>query len=211
VGFSFFALTAVRNGIWFSMVISPILARSVRGLDFSEAARSSDWLQRWFRKRAGRGRPSPVLNLIVALAMSTGIVISLPWISPFVYGKPLWEPETPVGVMDFIEEEEITGTIFHPQAYGDYLIWRLWPRQRSFVDGRVHIFGGELVEDYIRVFHDTCWETRLARYDIEYLLLRSEGLEDKASNHLLEAARNSPDWKVLYEDDLSVLLERISP
>jgi hypothetical protein len=108
--------------------------------------------------------------------------------------------------MDFIAEHRLTGNIFHPQMFGDYLIWRLWPNQKSFIDGRVHLFGLEFVNEYFSVFHDANWEQVLAKWRVRYLLLSTlPGELD--SLHLAEAARRSPRWRTLYEDDVSVLLE----
>ena len=70
-------------------------------------------------------------RLIAAMALGV-VVLTSPWVYPRVYGTSLLEVGTPVKAMDFIEKQALTGNIFHPQAYGDYLIWRLWPRQRSF-------------------------------------------------------------------------------
>ena len=42
---------------------------------------------------------------------------------------------TPVGAMDFIGEHHLTGRIFLPQTFGDYLIWRLWPLSGPWVIG----------------------------------------------------------------------------
>jgi len=134
-------------------------------------------------------------------------IISTPWLQPAISGQPLWEEGTPVGLMDFLEQQQLKGNIFHPQAYGDYLVWRLWPQQKSFLDGRVHIFGGQLVEDYRGVFSDTCWEQRLASYDISYLIMKNSG---ESFERRREAAIASPNWELLYEDDLSVLFSRTS-
>ena len=107
--------------------------------------------------------------------------------------------------MDYIAEHHLTGHIFHPQDYGDYLIWRLWPQQRSFIDGRVHLYPLSFVQDYILVFHDDRWESRLAKYDIQYLLLQKD---DEKCRSMIEDARNSQKWTLLYEDDLSVLFAK---
>ena len=89
--------------------------------------------------------------------------------------------------------------------YGDYLIWRLWPQQRSFIDGRVHLYDGAFVRDYILTFQDAGWESRLAEYDIEYLLLPKG---DENSQSIIRDAQASANWILLYEDALSVLLKK---
>ena len=111
--------------------------------------------------------------------------------------------------MDFVDEHNLKGIIFHPQYYGDYLIWRLWPKQRTFIDGRVHVFGQDHVEDYLTTYVDSCWEQRLERHDIRYLLLSKDENEKELSQQLVEKAKGSPNWQEIYEDELSVIFEKI--
>ena len=208
LGFAGFAVTSVRNGIWFSLIVSPIVARSLADLKPDTDFQPLRMIRLWSGARdsgaSGRNTASPV-NVVVAIIMLAGCILSTPWLRPAITGNPLWESDTPVAVFDFIESEQLTGHIFHPQSYGDYLIWRLWPHQKSFVDGRVHIFGGELVKDYVNVHHDSCWEKRLEPYDIDYLLLKASG---ESSEGLQKSAAESPNWELLYKDELSVLFRR---
>jgi len=108
--------------------------------------------------------------------------------------------------MDYIEQHALRGNIFHPQIYGDYLIWRLWPQQRSFIDGRVHLFHDSVVRDYRLSFNDSHWDERLARYDIKYLLLSKDEDENRM---IMETAGASGTWRLVYEDSVSILFERI--
>ena len=98
---------------------------------------------------------------------------------------------------------------FHPQTFGDYLIWRLWPEQKSFFDGRVHLFGLDFVRQYLSLYHDSHWEELLERWNVRYLLL-SKSPDESDSIKMIQAATNSQRWKTLYEDDVSILLEKTS-
>jgi hypothetical protein len=107
--------------------------------------------------------------------------------------------------MDYLEQHGLKGNIFHPQIFGDYLIWRRWPEQRTFFDGRVHIFGLDFVQKYLSIYHDSHWEEVLKNWDIEYLLL-SKLPSEADSLALIAAAKKSHRWQNLYEDDVSILL-----
>ena len=108
--------------------------------------------------------------------------------------------------MDYIEEHGLEGNIFHPQVYGDYLIWRLWPGHRSFFDSQVHLFNESLFLDYGLIFLDPHWQERLGRYDIALLLLRKNAEDNQM---MIQDAGKSADWRTLYEDDLSILFQRV--
>ena len=217
VGFAVFAAAARRNGIWFALVIAPIVARALAALDGLGILQGV----RRFRSieaLAGRLRrqqevPAALrygLNALIASLMLALTVISSPWVYPHLdseaLGTSLWDSQTPVGAMDYLQQQGVQGNIFHPQNYGDYLIWRLWPQQRSFIDGRVHLFDQSVVQDYLQLFEDAHWQERLARYDIRYLLLNKS---QENSHQMIDGAHASPEWRVLYEDKLSVLFERV--
>ncbi len=215
VGFSAFGLTASRNSVWFLLVSAPILARylpsvhlpSIRvyRLDSPRVLPGSVPIQ----PRRVQGRQYTLLNLAIAGAALVIIGVQSPWVQQRANRNSLFESKTPVAAMDYIEAHPLAGNIFHPQIYGDYLIWRLWPRQRSFFDGRVHLFGEPFVRLYQRVYSDTHWEELLKGRGIRYLLLCKQ--DEKADNtNLIDSARRSRHWKLLYEDAQAILLEDVS-
>jgi len=219
LAFAIFALMAVRNAVWFVLISAPILARYLPGIDWMglleplRRFRLVDSLVGWMARR--RSAEVPIryrLNRQIAVLLLTIIVLVSPWVYPHLgnpaFGNTLWEKSTPVAAMDYIKQQGLQGNIFHPQIYGDYLIWRLWPEQHSFIDGRVHVFDDALIRNYRLVVRDTHWEDHLAQYGIKYLLL-SKSEED--NQMMIETARASSAWRVLYEDDESVLFEKVDP
>ncbi len=210
--FSILGLQARRNSIWFVLVVTPLLARHLVGVEATLG------LDKWLcRRRTGTrvaadGRlahsPSWPAWLILAFLAAFTVVLS-PWVRPQLGAarlRPqLLDKATPIGAMDYIAANRLMGNIFHPQEYGDYLIWRLWPQQRSFIDGRVHLFGEAFLQAYVLTFRDPSWEARLAQYDIRYLLLPKADADAAA---MLLSARSSTHWTLLYEDSVSVLLEK---
>jgi hypothetical protein len=215
VCWALFALTALRNAMWFLLVATPVLAGALANLavtEFPALARRFPTLSRLAGQWGGRATNSAAHTLALnglVLVVLVGITVVLsPWVYPRLRSHGhLWEPRTPVGAMDYLQQYRVGGRIFHHQLFGDYLIWRLYPAQRSFIDGRTHLFPREFVEDYLAVFNDPHWEKRLARHDIRLLLLCKHGEEAK----LIQSARTSGRWRPLYEDDVSVLFERVEP
>lgn len=206
--FSFFGFSASRNSIYFLLAIAPIVARYMPSGQSSESKPGLE-----------PGQPSPsspntrqpnqagILNLIIACAALIGVIIHSPWIQSSVYNKSLLEANTPVSAMDFIDEHSLEGNIFHPQIFGDYLIWRLWPKQHSFLDGRVHLFGESFIKYYQRILRDSNWQELLKKYEIRYLLLCKEG-KGASPENMISTARASSSWTIRHEDKVSVLFER---
>jgi hypothetical protein len=197
VAFAAFAFSAIRNAVWFALVSSPIVAR---------------YLPPLASKRASAAPVRHGVNAAIAVAMVGVAVVASPWVRPLLSprGRATWlDPRTPVGAVDYIERRGIRDRIFHPEIYGDYLVWRLWPQQRSFVDSRVHLFPAcpRVVDDYDRVFSDPRWEERLAAYGIRYLMLSKDEADDAP---MIAVARSGAAWRVVYEDGSTVIFEKIA-
>ena len=136
-----------------------------------------------------------------------GVVIGAsPRVYPTLKEKTLWLPSTPVRAVDFIESASLQGNFFHPQTFGDFFLWRLWPQHRSFIDGRVHLFAYDFVVDYFAVLQDSDWEKRLDPYGIRYLFLSRS---DPGDEGLYERAIASQNWNLLYVDDVAAVFEKI--
>ena len=200
--FAAFGLTATRNSIWFLLVNSPLVARFLTSTGWPKSLP--------ILRRGRRGTVSyEWLNYLI-LGMATVIIIMFsPWLQPRLFQTSLLEAKTPVAAVDYIEKSSMEGNIFHPQIYGDYLIWRLWPRHRAYFDGRVHLYGEGFVRNYQRIFRDTHWEELLEKQNIRHLLLDKDGDARWGSERLIKEARESGRWRLLYEDELSALLEKV--
>ena len=211
LAFAAFGVKARRNGIWLILVAAPLVARYLPGSALEELGR------RWRRSRVAKGlagqtagpesaaavQQSPGMNLLLLGVLVALTVLFSPWVRPRLGGASLVEPATPVGALDYMEQRHLVGNVFHPQIYGSYLTWRLWPEQRAFFDGRVHLYPESLIRDYQDTFRDPQWEARLAAHQVRYLLL---DLASEDSQYLHRQAQASPDWVELYADELSVLL-----
>ena len=211
--FGVFALLSLRNCVWFVMIVAPMVARYLPVVEFG-TAQDSGLTKRmsWFLRPSpgARSGAATKMNLLLASLSVCVLILVSPWVYPKVYGASLLDSHTPVGAMDFIERHSLEGNIFHPQVFGDYLIWRCWPRQRSFIDGRVHLFGEGFVEEYQRILCDSDWRGMLKKYDIRYLLLE-KAPGDKCGERMISDARRSDSWKIMYEDEVSILWEAVTP
>jgi len=58
----------------------------------------------------------------------------------------------PAGAADYLMEHHVTGPMLNMYEQGGYLIWRLWPQERVFIDGRG--LGETVFEDYNRILYN---------------------------------------------------------
>jgi tetratricopeptide (TPR) repeat protein len=116
--------------------------------------------------------------------------------------------QLPDGAASFIQSHRLAGRLFNSYEDGGYLIWRLWPEHRVFIDGRG--LSEQAFADYRRVLYD---ETNgvvasqlLDRYQADLVLV--EGFDYLSGQVYPIAAAPPKKWGVVYADNTSVLLMR---
>lgn len=193
--FSVFGLIAIRNAPWFLIMAGPLISRYLP---------KCPCINLGFAKNiSGVRKESLILNAGFLIAGLIYLCVHSPWL----HAQKLLDPKTPVAAIDYIDKHALQGNIYHPQAYGDYLIWRLWPKQKSFLDGRVHLFDKSHLELYFKIMTDSAWEELLAKHEIRYLLL-AKNHKDIQQGDILARARKAKRWNCIYEDSVSVLFEK---
>jgi hypothetical protein len=92
--------------------------------------------------------------------------------------------------------------ILTSDQWGDYLIYRLYPRQKVFFDGRSDFYGEKLVADYrLLRFGTEGWREAMARHGFDLALLPRNW-------PLSVALEREPGWRRLGGDGLAVLYGR---
>jgi hypothetical protein len=109
----------------------------------------------------------------------------------------------PTAAVRFMRSSQLKGRIFNQYGWGGYMEWAA-PELKTFIDGRADIFvyNGSL-DDHRKA---TTMEAPLQvmdKYHIQYALLEP----DRPLTYLLE---HSPEWRVLYTDNVAKLFERVS-
>jgi hypothetical protein len=92
--------------------------------------------------------------------------------------------------------------IFAPDSWGGYLIYRLYPQNRVFVDDRHDLYGEEFLRKYLKAIRLTPdWDVFLNEKKVDWALLPTES---SLANMLEETSQ----WNLVYRDGTAVLLER---
>ncbi|MGB9454436.1 MAG: hypothetical protein WCB12_00195 [Bryobacteraceae bacterium] len=123
----------------------------------------------------------------------------------------------PAGAADFLEAHDVTGRMFNTYEYGGYLIWRLWPRGRVFIDGRA--LSERIFDDYARILynHDASGgksaEQLLGQYGIQVIIMNTFEYVT-GTVYLLAPALADPaqtEWKLVYRDPQALVWMRRPP
>ncbi len=110
----------------------------------------------------------------------------------------------PVAAVDFIEREGIEGRMFNTYHYGGYLIHRLYPQQRVFIDGRADMYGDAFIRQALAIYQGSSeWKSLFDRHAVDYVICESEA---PLRQLLLQAGT----FRLVYDDGMhSVLLRDI--
>ena len=125
------------------------------------------------------------------------------------FGKQQWmdaqfsAKRFPVQATKIIAQREIHEPIFCPDYWGGYLIYRLYPQTRVFIDDRHDLYGDEFLRQYLQVLHvGPQWSDVLDRWHVNWVLTPRE-------SSLANILKESPQWKMNYEDETAVWFERV--
>lgn len=107
----------------------------------------------------------------------------------------------PVEAAKFMQSQDLQGNVYAPDEYGDYLIYRFYPKIRVFVDGRSDFYNsGYTLRDYQKLVKlDPSWPEVLDDNGVDWMLLYDD-------DPLGMIARMSGSWERVYRDDYSQIL-----
>ena len=108
----------------------------------------------------------------------------------------------PVQAVEVIAQRGIKEPIFAPDYWGGYLIYRFFPEPKVFVDDRHDLYGQRFLKDYLKVINvQPDWEKFLNERQVHWVLV-------PAGSSLANILKETPSWKVTYEDNTAVLFQK---
>jgi len=111
----------------------------------------------------------------------------------------------PEGAAAFLDRHRLDGRVFNSYQFGGYLMWRRWPDNQVFIDGRYDavLFGEDLFESYIAAYRSPAALDRIAAaYGVEILVLDAN--PDDQMGHI----RHHPNWARVYWDPVAEVYVR---
>ena len=152
------------------------------------------------------------LLILAAAGLAAGIANG----SVFQFHAAGWR--YPAGAADFLRDHHVTQPMFNTYEFGGYLIWRLWPQERVFIDGRA--LSESVFSDYARILynHDGSDGGKTATqllddYGAQVILMNTfeptNGLVYNLAPSLADPRQTT--WKLVYQDPQAVLFVRNPP
>jgi len=174
-------LTYMRFLFLLAIIVAPIIAKI---LDFFPPYR--------------RERDTPLMNTAVVLLMIAAMVHYWPTTAEL---QDSVAQEYPAEILPVLRAHPPAGPMLNFYLWGGYLGWND-NRLKMFVDSRVDIFEyAGVLQDYLDLLALKEPQSILDKYKIRYVLFP----RDEALTYALQ---HDPEWRVLYSDKVSILLER---
>jgi hypothetical protein len=209
-------LYAARNipiaSILLVLTATPLLAGAVECSSTAEelAPRARDLFLRWKKfatRMAGmelglRGHVLPLVAVALTLlvCLNGGGLGARPFMRAHFDGKRF-----PVAAADFLAAHHIRSQVFNPDYWGGYLIYRLGPEYKVFMDDRHDFYGEPFVRDYIMAKGiQPGWQELLDKNKVNWVLIPPDWA-------LANALKELPQWRVIYDDHQAILFARVVP
>ncbi len=159
--------------------------------------------------------PAPLVRLPMLLGL-VGLLVYQGSASG-LYQLRAAEWKFPQGAAGFLRRNQITAPIFNSDEYGGYLIWALWPQQRTFIDGRA--LNETVYKDYAKILHikgsagakGKELRTRLLdRYNVQFVVTNAFEFASGVIYPLVLALSGPsyPEWVLVYEDAQALVFAR---
>jgi hypothetical protein len=106
----------------------------------------------------------------------------------------------PARAVAFLQTHPPSGPIFNHYDWGGYLIWKLYPSTRVFIDGRADLYGAKLLNQFADTYQfKDDWQQTLQQWRIGTVLIPPDSA-------MATGLRSSPGWTVAYEDSQAIVL-----
>jgi len=186
VFFSLSALYGMRNLPFFVLVAFPLLG---------EYAVLPDWKLPALNHKLKTGLQAAAL-LVIAFASAKIVSNHI--------GAELDREQSrfPARAASFLDTQKLPAPIFNAYDFGGYLIWRLYPRYRVYIDGRTDLYGRAFFDQFLQVYEVT---------DDPRPVLDRDGIRTvlvEPQSNLARFLRTQSNWKLVYEDPTAVIFSR---
>lgn len=203
------SLYSVRYGPIFGIIVTPIIAVRLEMLMHEGAERGnrlltssyalSERLQRISGSLKGHLAPILVICFVIIFTLRGGMLPGMPLLKHEFDKKKM-----PVDAVEFAENNGIRGRVFNTYHFGGYLIYKGFPKDGVFVDGRADMYDAFLKNYFDVVDLKPEWKEVLDRFDIAWMMIT-------ANSPLSVLLLETDQWSLVYADKVANVFVRNGP
>ena len=197
---TYMALYSARYIPLYAIITAPILLRLIDRLKHKLSPNAMNWLARrsavfsvMDRRSLGSLWPTGVILVILTLAHTGRLHTEFD------------DKRFPMRAVEFILAETIPGTMFNNEEFGDYIIYKAWPKYRVFFDGRSDMYGASLGGEYLQIARTLPgWQDVLQKHQVDWVFFNTGSMLSSALN-------TNPAWQLIYTDPVASIFVRDKP
>lgn len=185
------SVSSFRYFIFFVIIAAPYVASGLQGFVTN---------QRLINSRSMTIAHGLLMALLLGLLV-TGVVQNK------VFRGGVLEQKYPVAMADFVASKGLHGRSFNNMEWGGYLLWRLSPQVKMYIDGRM------LDQTRFPPYTHILWATpqgiqMFEREDFQLVIMPHHGRYDPQRYKLIDYLRTRPEWRLVYADAKGVVFTR---
>ncbi len=187
-GLGFLALRSARNIPLFVLVAIPVLSAQLAAFIPLRASNKPT------------PRPMQIVNVILVAVLA--LVALLRVGSVLVNQANVERAKFPTAAVEWIQQSRPAPNLYNSYGWGGYLIWKLYPDYKVYVDGRADVHGDAFIENFLDIYSASQgWQTDLAQPDVRIILIEPDA-------PLANALANDPMWVQVFSDSQSVIYQK---
>lgn len=160
--------------------------------------KNQDWSLRFFAPERAASKQQTGLRFA---ALLLALIVSMMNVRHVVARQAVAE-EThfPARAVEFIRSENLPDPIFNWYDWGGYLIWKLYPERRVYIDGRADVYGDAFIAEFLRASKGQGdWREPLRRYKVRTVIV-------KPDSPLASLLLKEEGWSKAFEDGQAIVL-----
>jgi hypothetical protein len=183
------SVSAFRYFAFLIFLAAPYVAAGLsRGFELFSARRAN---------LVGEGVAAVVLVSVLIVGGARGLL----------FQGGFYQAAYPVAIADFAEQQGLRGRAFNSLEWGGYLLWRLAPNVKLYIDGRM------LDQQRFAPYTHILWATPpglqlFEREDFDIVILPYHGRFDPERYKLIDHLAVRHDWVLVYSDAQGVVFQR---
>jgi hypothetical protein len=193
-------LRSSRNMPFFVLVAIPLLAE--HSWSWITSHRWGQWLKKPEDVAAEtKVRLKLTLNILLLVIAPLSLVTLR--LQSTVASQPSAElKEYPAVAVEFVQANQLPQPIYNEYAWGGYLIWRLYPAYKVYIDGRADVYGDSMIDEFLDIHEGSpTWRQKLNQRGIRTVLV-------KPDVPLASLLREDREWNNVFEDKQAVIFVR---
>lgn len=110
----------------------------------------------------------------------------------------------PVRAADWLATQALQGKMFNDSNWGGYILYRLWPSQRVFVDSQSDFYGEQFMRQYAAIIDaKEGSDELLAAYDVSWVIVGPKA-------PIAQSLSSDNGWSMAYDDSTAMIFVRNS-